>query len=616
VLPAKKNEAGVAWGWPAKDSSADWHHLELRWANTQTVLPPTPGYQWRGKAPTEAPAEVPIHRVLAAFFALCPTPDHTIGSLDDTTKDAIRERFDLVGYAVEHFGGEVQTEGSAEVRVLGHGGLLINQDKGIWHCFGDDIGGDCFELVAYNRYRTALKNLNGKSAEIVKETATYAGVTLPERQPDQALTTDTSPHVTDMPTDTSVVSVPAPRFVIRTEDDLAKLPPLQWLQPEELLSKGYHLIYGASGSGKTFYAVRRAMLSAEAGRRVLYVATEDLTGLKHRVAAWRRAFPERQGLSLTWLEMPEELDLQDTGQVHDLLTTIRSCAYDHIIIDTLREAHSGDENSSQDGAAINRAIQRIIRETGAAVDVVHHSGVEDRRPRGTTAIFGNADMVLRVSKDEEVITIHYDKIRNSTPLEDKRFALTNPAPNCLTPVLRPIDNYTRRDVSIGRIHKAILEALSLSVFAETGAKTRELLSTAEGVNERTIYRSLSDLKDKGFVSQSTKGDPYYITPAGRAQLLPSYVTATDKTASASLSPTDATDIALTTVVVSEEDIPTVLTDTDTDTLKGVSVSQWSQSVKSDVTQEDDSDHLILWHGCRGQACSTMYAVVILRRYGV
>jgi Bifunctional DNA primase/polymerase, N-terminal len=28
VLPAKKDEAGVAWGWPEKDSGADWQHLE------------------------------------------------------------------------------------------------------------------------------------------------------------------------------------------------------------------------------------------------------------------------------------------------------------------------------------------------------------------------------------------------------------------------------------------------------------------------------------------------------------------------------------------------------------------------------------------------------------
>jgi RecA-family ATPase len=75
-----------------------------------------------------------------------------------------------------------------------------------------------------------------------------------------------------------------------------------------------------------------------------------------------------------------------------LIETIEPYQYDYIVLDTLREAHSGDENSSQDTARINRAIQRLIA-TGAAVDIVHHSGIAGERPRGSTALFGNADTV-------------------------------------------------------------------------------------------------------------------------------------------------------------------------------------------------------------------------------
>ncbi|HEY3232769.1 MAG TPA: hypothetical protein VGJ87_26295, partial [Roseiflexaceae bacterium] len=136
VLPAKKDEAGVAWGWPAKDSGADWHHLELRYARCQTIYPPTTGYAWRHNPPTEPPTVVPIHRVIDAFFALCPPLPHTLGSIDRATIDQIKQRFDLVAYAAQQFGGETQRESDGETRVLGHGGMLINADKGIWHCFG------------------------------------------------------------------------------------------------------------------------------------------------------------------------------------------------------------------------------------------------------------------------------------------------------------------------------------------------------------------------------------------------------------------------------------------------------------------------------------------------
>ena len=41
VLPAKKKESGVFWGWPAHDDGLPFHHVELRWAHCQTIYPPS-----------------------------------------------------------------------------------------------------------------------------------------------------------------------------------------------------------------------------------------------------------------------------------------------------------------------------------------------------------------------------------------------------------------------------------------------------------------------------------------------------------------------------------------------------------------------------------------------
>jgi hypothetical protein len=119
--------------------------------------------------------------VIAAFFRLAPPTPQTLGSLDDATKAAIRERFDMVAYAQRAFGGEIQREGD-EVRILGQGGLLINPRTGEWYNFSNQIGGDCFDLVAYVKYRTQVRNLNGKSSEILQEAASFVGMILPERQ--------------------------------------------------------------------------------------------------------------------------------------------------------------------------------------------------------------------------------------------------------------------------------------------------------------------------------------------------------------------------------------------------------------------------------------------------
>ncbi|MDP9315573.1 MAG: phage/plasmid primase, P4 family [Chloroflexota bacterium] len=194
ALPAAKKETGVFWGW-APDG-ADFEHAELRWEHNQTIYPPSaytygkgkrkgqagPGYRWRTQPPTVPPTLVPVRRVIHAFLTLCPPPPHTLGSIDDATKARIHESFDLVAYAQQAFGGEVERSRD-EVRITGQGGLLINPSKHIWHLFSEGVGGDCFDLVAYATYGTTVKNMNGKTPEILAAAADFAGVVLPERAP-------------------------------------------------------------------------------------------------------------------------------------------------------------------------------------------------------------------------------------------------------------------------------------------------------------------------------------------------------------------------------------------------------------------------------------------------
>jgi AAA domain/Primase C terminal 2 (PriCT-2) len=348
---------------------------------------------------------------------------------------------------------------------------------------------------------------------------------------------DLAPATTAAPTASAPVAVP--RFTVAIEDELFNLPALRYLDRDLLLCAGaFHLIYGASGSGKTFYAIERAMRQASLGRRVLYIPTEDVSGLRYRVAAWRRAHPEASG-RMTWLQMPEGLDLQDHKQVAELIEAIEPFQYDHIVLDTLREAHSGDENSSQDTARINRAIQRLVA-TGAAVDVVHHTGVAGERPRGSTALFGNCDVVIKVESDDGLIRASFDKIRNGTPRDSLAFGLAlqdtglidGDGEPVVSAILRPAAQFTRRDAPMNANQRKVLSTLSLSIFSETGAKNNQLKAAAE-LPERTLYNALSWLKNKGYISQGTKGDPYYITPAGLAQLGSEYTAASEESAAGS-----------------------------------------------------------------------------------
>lgn len=196
VLPRKPKAKGeVYWGLPLAGS---FDHLELRWYGCQTLLPDSqhkdgPGYRWHGPEPTEPPAEVSIGHVLAAFFAVA-TPkrkeqpdvaqvtERRNGTAGDREVDEVKSRLDMVTYAARHWNSEAVTEGD-EVRILGHGGLLIKPKTGEWYCFGDEIGGDAIDLVGYSLHGANWDRNDGRMFYgALAHAAGFAGVTLEERR--------------------------------------------------------------------------------------------------------------------------------------------------------------------------------------------------------------------------------------------------------------------------------------------------------------------------------------------------------------------------------------------------------------------------------------------------
>jgi uncharacterized protein YjhX (UPF0386 family) len=79
--------------------------------------------------------------------------------------------------------------------------------------------------------------------------------------------------------------------------------------------------------------------------------------------------------------------------------------------------------------------------------------------------------------------------------------------------LLPADQVDQRNAPLSEGQRTILETLALGIFRDAGAKRSEIVS-ASGINDRTIFRILSRMKQDRLINQSKKGDPYFISDEG------------------------------------------------------------------------------------------------------
>jgi RecA-family ATPase len=85
----------------------------------------------------------------------------------------------------------------------------------------------------------------------------------------------------------------------------------------------------------------------------------------------------------------------------------------------------GDENSAQDvGLAIN-VCDRVRDLTGAATLLVHHTSAEGSKTRGSTALPGASDAMIKMTKDDiqHVISLACTKMKDGEPFKTQFFTL-------------------------------------------------------------------------------------------------------------------------------------------------------------------------------------------------
>jgi hypothetical protein len=85
-----------------------------------------------------------------------------------------------------------------------------------------------------------------------------------------------------------------------------------------------------------------------------------------------------------------------------LIAAAKDTRADIIVLDTLSRTFGvGDQLSAKDMCAYIDSIDTLRTETGAHVAVIHHGTKDDRTARGSNALEGAADLIVKVSRDKD-----------------------------------------------------------------------------------------------------------------------------------------------------------------------------------------------------------------------
>lgn len=179
-----------------------------------------------------------------------------------------------------------------------------------------------------------------------------------------------------------------------------------------VLTKGeLSFLLGESQSGKSFLAISIAMAVARGvdwfGHRVrrggvIYQAGESAVGVRRRrFPAYRKHYEvAHEPLPVVLLQSP--LDLYSSDDPTEAF--IEECKQwartfdvplELIVIDTFNKATPGaNENDGKDMGLVLARCDRIRKETGAHVMLVHHLNAVGNKARGHTSLFANVENVL------------------------------------------------------------------------------------------------------------------------------------------------------------------------------------------------------------------------------
>ena len=333
---------------------------------------------------------------------------------------------------------------------------------------------------------------------------------------------------------------PRPRFQLFGFKDIIDRPSTRWLVQGLLPEDALCVLYGAPGAFKSFIGLDLALsiavgeawhgLAVGPPRPAIYIAGEGAGGLSRRLRAWAwdRRIEDVPLLRIVDAPVP----VADPGDLAEFMATIaeeqealgQPPAF--FVVDTMARCMPGmDENSAADVGAFIDGVDKLRREYHATALVMHHADKQGRYERGSSALRGAVDVLLRVTREGKkppVAILTAEKCKDTEDAADRRITLRTcsyaegPDDNSLVINAAEITS-EGSDVTPPTDVVKILALLRYNIAEGKGSYTRwqKVAKETLGVTEGTFSRHVKTLLDKKYVAKGRKRtDPYMLTAAG------------------------------------------------------------------------------------------------------
>jgi 5S rRNA maturation endonuclease (ribonuclease M5) len=227
----------------------------------------------------------------------------------------------------------------------------------------------------------------------------------------------------------------------RADEVLTQVTNPKWLIKDVCEQESLMQIFGAPKSGKSFVAVAMSCAIASGQdfygnksfkKPVLYLCGEGRRGMVRRLHAWQQGKYSLKGIPLYLSDRAVRIgDKDDFERLTQEIEAIKAIEGDigMIVVDTFqRNFGGGNENSAEDVGNFIHQLDGLISTYGCNVCIVHHSGHEGTRARGSSVIGASLDYefsVKRTDKNEQMFVSFQQTLnKDGQGMAEKNFVFT------------------------------------------------------------------------------------------------------------------------------------------------------------------------------------------------